>query len=485
MEAMDSSSISLNNEQRRALDGCINGERSVLVTGPGGTGKSVIVPMILSELRQRFSDDPASVVVTASTGSAAYLVGGVTLHRFAGIGIEENNVDLMERKARRYKKIYNKTRVLIIDEISMISGHLFNNLSKVAQRIRGNDAPFGGIKILMFGDFLQMPPVSKSDSDALVFETDAWKEMNPEVVLLKEDMRQSNPAFSRVLSKIRMGECDDNCAVHIRSLDRHIQYDDGVDPVMLYAKRAEADAHNNFKMAQLEGEEMSYTSIDHGYLTSLEQCPSPHVIKLKVGAQVMLNRNLSSIAVNGCIGTVTGFEMLPESKSNTRYPVVSMVLPGNEMMTMHMYPIEWKIETSYGEVVASRIQLPLMLSWAVTIHKSQGRTIPRVWIDMKGIFQQNQAYVALSRCTDPNNLQVVNFNRDYISADERSKNFYHILEEESDQENDATIVAPDTKDTESDQGSGWATNQADTMFMMGELTLRDTHQPSSQDLEGH
>ena len=481
MEAENLDTISLNRDQSRAFDECINGKKSVLVTGPGGTGKSLIVPMILAELKRKSSNNPESVAVTASTGSAAYLVGGITLHRFAGIGIEENNVDLMTRRAMRYKNIYRRTEILIIDEISMISGCLFENLSEVAQRIRGNDAPFGGIRILMFGDFLQMPPVSRSGSDTLVFETQAWEDMDPEIVLLREDMRQSNSLFSRVLSKIRMGECDDDCSAHIRSLDRSIEYDDGVEPVMLYAKRAEADAYNHFKMVLLEGEEMNYTAIDIGYLTSLDQCPSPYIITLKIGAQVMLNRNLSNIAVNGCIGTVIGFRESPGSEDNIRYPVVSMILPGNDTMIMHITPIEWKIETSYGDVIASRIQLPLILSWAVTIHKSQGRTIPRVWIDMKGIFQQNQAYVALSRCTDPNNLQVINFNKDYIRADERSKRFYHTLGEDADQRDNATDVASNTRDT--DKESEWATNQADTMLMMGELALGDTHQHSSQDSE--
>lgn len=462
----------LNTEQSDVFKECIHGNSSVFCTGKGGTGKSRLTESIIKYLRSAQFSNPHQVGVTASTGVAAYLIKGITLHRFAGIGITEDDKDQMYTKASKGKSMqyWTNTDVLIIDEISMISAQLFDNLSYVAQKIRQSNRPFGGIKILMFGDFLQLPPVSRKIIRVpRVFEGDAWKQINPVIFTLNTVMRQDDSLFTEMVSKIRIGDCSDEVCQYFDSLSRDVNYNDGIEPVRLYSLRATTDDYNQSKLNDLNGQLRTYESTDTGDAGSLSQCPAPKTLKMKNGSQVMLTRNIGGSAVNGSIGTVIGFKYVREMGSFQ--PLVRFIGHDGKSFVMSISKFKWETIAPNGAVTSSRSQVPLILAWAITIHESQGQTIPRLYVDLSRVFEYGQAYVALSRCTDPSSLQVVNFTKDAVKVDAKCLEYY-----EPSQDNPATNVAPSTR-------RSWGNNTADTLRMLGHLSIRETSACLNQDSE--
>jgi len=414
---------SLTPGQIKAYDGCVNGTQSVFCTGEGGTGKSWLVECIVAHYKLLPPHESTKIAVTASTGLAAFVVGGITLHRFAGIGIEESNLDAMVNKARfgMSRAMWRDTSILIIDEISMVSGGLFQNLSHIAQILRGSSAPFGGIRLLMFGDFLQLPPVSKTGSER-VFETKIWEDLDIEIYYLKTILRQRDARFTSALASIRQGLCPTETETYIQSLNRSVPYNDGIEAVRLYALRNSVNAYNTTRLDAIHTPSHAYTSIDSGDMSILGACPAPRVVHLKQGAQVMLIRNIGSGAVNGSIGLIVRFEY--SQKTSSFQPVVRFTVLGSAVRELHISPNTWQNTLPDGRVIAQRIQIPLILAWAITIHKSQGQTIPRLLVDMQGVFENGQAYVALSRSSDPSQLQVVNFDKSLVKADPAAVAFY-------------------------------------------------------------
>ncbi len=414
---------SLSPGQIKAYDACIGGTRSVFCTGEGGTGKSWLVECIIAHYKLLPQEQSSKIAVTASTGMAAFLVKGITLHRFAGIGVEENDLDVMVGRARygNSRALWRDTSILIIDEISMISGELFENLSHIGQILRSSSAPFGGIRLLMFGDFLQLPPVSKTATER-VFETSAWDDLDVDIYYLKTILRQRDPYFASALSNIRQGICPDETEMYIQSLDRTVQYDDGIEPVRLYALRRSVDSYNTVRLDAIHAQSHTYTAVDSGNISILNACPAPKQINLKQGAQVMLIRNMGSGAVNGSIGIIEGFDYCNTTKSFQ--PMVRLAIPGAGSRLLHISPTAWQNIMPDGRVISQRIQIPLILAWAITIHKSQGQTIPRLIVNMSGVFENGQAYVALSRSSDPSQLQVINFDKSLVRADPAAVLFY-------------------------------------------------------------
>jgi hypothetical protein len=205
----------------------------------------------------------------------------------------------------------------------------------------------------------------------------------------------------------------------------------------------------------------------------------------------MLIRNLTNELVNGSVGIIEKFEKDP--KSEVEYPIISVLSRNKTMRQIKIDPVEWETRTPEGTLIASRKQLPLILAWSITIHKSQGKSISRLFVDMDGVFEKGQAYVALSRCTDPSGLQVSNFNRNYVMVDDPCVNFYcrnRALENISDvsprrvarrvsrpvrKSGHATQVAKDNEPK-------WGTNNPDTLMMLGQLSIQESPQETSQDL---
>lgn len=355
--------------------------------------------------------------MTASTGIAAFLIKGITLHRFAGVGIEETNLTAMiSRASRGQSKVYWKeTGIIIIDEVSMVSATFFENLSLVSMALRLSELPFGGIRLIMFGDFLQLPPISKIDHPTTrIFHTDAWQGYESQSHGTQVHCTTTDPDCVRVLSEIRYGVCSSSTETYIQGLDREVVHDDGFDPVKLFARKNTTEAYNTTMLESLHTPHVSYKSVDTGDISSLRQCPALQTLWLKEGCQVMVIRNMSNGVVNGSVGTFVGFDT--SRSSFIKRPNVKLMMPDGSSSVVTIGRVAWETIAPDGKVVASGVQFPLILAWAVTIHKSQGQTLSRVCVDMSGVFETGQAYVALSSCNDPSNLRVSNFNKSLVMA---------------------------------------------------------------------
>ncbi|KAG9096158.1 hypothetical protein FRC06_008977 [Ceratobasidium sp. 370] len=392
--------IELSGEQKDVLRRVLAGE-SLFFTGSAGTGKSVLLREIIKALT-RPTDD---VAVTASTGIAAFNIGGKTLHSFAGVGLGRQHISVLINKvwndpfvSRRWKQ----TTTLIVDEISMVDGDWFDTLETIARSIRRSNKPFGGIQVRLI----------------------------------------------QVLNEMRVGEISEDACELFHSLSRRLVYGDNIAPTELFPRRLSVELSNKHHLDILPGRVFKFTGKDDFYYDAagLRITPSrgreildrlaPPCIELKVDAQVMCVKNLGGVAklVNGSIGKVVDF-MIPldarnsqkrePSTSSQSYPYTSIAgdlepspdinlgprrrgcgqpnfvyegtkwpvveyLGGHRVM---MGPCEFTSDRiTDGEVQAKRLQVPLILAWALTIHKSQGQTLDRVKVDLRGTFESGQEW---------------------------------------------------------------------------------------------
>ncbi|RKF71117.1 ATP-dependent DNA helicase pfh1 [Golovinomyces cichoracearum] len=348
----------------------------------------------------------------------------------------------MIARARSKTSLNNWMRVmiLIIDLISTLSASLLDNLSLVAQDIKRNFEPFGGIKLLVFGDFLQLPPVSNlwHESTKWAFDSCLWKDLGIKTIEFNGNNRHSgNLSFASMLKRLRDGSSTVDDFEYIKSLAREVKYTDSIEPVRIYAKKNKVARYNSYRLSQLDAKSVILESVDTGDASMLRYCPVEEKFELKVGSQVMLVRNINERLVNRSVGTLVGFETSP---SGNTVPVVNMVLGNNSIMEYKAEPVEWTVTGPDCNVVAFRIQVPLILAWSITIHKPQGRTIPRLIVDIEGVFEEGQCYVALSRCPCDSNIQVLNFRKKHVMSNQECVRFYKSVSNAD----DATFVAPNT-----------------------------------------
>lgn len=473
----------LSQEQQKVLDLVVNQSKSVFFTGSAGTGKSVLMRAIIAELRKKYSREPDRVAVTASTGLAACNIGGVTLHSFGGIGLGKEDVPALVKKIKRNQKAKNRwirTKILIVDEISMVDGDLFDKLEGIARHMRNNGRPFGGIQLVITGDFFQLPPVPDFDNKAravkFAFDAGTWPTAIHHTIGLTEVFRQKDPVFANMLNEMRLGKITNETIAAFKKLSRPIPQENGLASTELFPTRNEVENSNAFRMRSLVGKSYKYEARDTGTITDiamrdklLSNMMAPKVLELKKGAQVMLIKNMDDGLVNGSLGKVSAFmsektfelydkspnlfddgiddedltEDAREERSKIRatflsakesaadagrlYPLVKFSAADGTIRAILVQPEEWKVELPSGEVQAQRSQLPLILAWALSIHKAQGQTLERVKIDLKKIFEKGQAYVALSRATSQAGLEVQNFDKNKVMAHPRVAQFYDSL----------------------------------------------------------
>ncbi|OAR02091.1 hypothetical protein LLEC1_06673 [Akanthomyces lecanii] len=465
-----SAAISLSSEQRHVLDLVVEQGQSVFFTGPAGTGKSVLMRAIISELKAKYARESERVAVTASTGLAACNIGGVTLHSFSGIGLGKEDAPVLVKKVRRNPKAKNrwlKCKVLVIDEISMVDGDLFDKLSQIGRTIRNDGRPWGGIQLVITGDFFQLPPVPDDSKVAAKFAFDAatWTTSIEHTIGLTQVFRQRDPDFARMLNEMRLGKITDETVGAFKALERPLNFDDGVDSAELFPLRAQVEGSNEKRLRDLPGEIHRFGAADTGDPAIkdrlLANMMAPKSIDLKLNAQVMLIKNLDASLVNGSLGRVIGFsdertfEMgggIPDdptmdvafnkarkklssfsrdsellSNSKKQFPVVQFVSSSGMPRVILCQPEEWKVELPNGEVQAKRTQLPLILAWALSIHKAQGQTLERVTVNLSRVFEKGQAYVALSRATCQDGLRVIGFDRHKVMAHPKVVEFYSKL----------------------------------------------------------
>lgn len=371
--------------QEKALE-ILKGNDNVFLTGQPGTGKTYTINRYIDWC----IDNGITPTVCASTGIAAVHVGGGTLHSWAGVR-DDNELtaeDMEEILANTYtlNRIV-RTEVLIIDEISMVSAKLLNVVSKLAMKARNNTTPFGGIKIVVVGDFFQLPPV-KGD---YAFNSVAWEHADFQVCYLHEQHRQDDKVFQDILTNVRAGFLTDEQKEIVRS--RVVDDVSELDATRLDTHNNKVDKINAMKLDRLPGASRTYVMDKRGNEKAvaglISNCLSPEKLRLKVGAKVLFTKNdIDQRWVNGTQGTVV--ELMDE--------MVKVELPNGVIETVT--PEEWERAEGYGSrknVIASIMQLPLKLAWAITIHKSQGMTLDAAVIDVSHVFACGQAYVAISR----------------------------------------------------------------------------------------
>ncbi|KXX73120.1 ATP-dependent DNA helicase PIF1 [Madurella mycetomatis] len=464
------SAIALSNEQRHVKQLVVEKGQSVFFTGPAGTGKSVLMRAIIQDLKKKYARDPERVAVTASTGLAACNIGGMTLHSFAGIGLGKEDANALIKKIRRNPKAKSrwlKTKTLIIDEVSMVDGELFDKLSQIGRIIRNNGRPWGGIQLVITGDFFQLPPVpegGKQRESKFAFDAATWGMSIDHTIGLTEVFRQRDPEFAGMLNEMRLGKISEKTIRNFQALSRPLDFDDGLEVTELFPTRNEVETSNQRRLNALSGKPYRYEAVDAGDVKIrdklLSNMMAPPVIELKKGAQVMLIKNMDETLVNGSLGTVidfmseTTFEIVGAGGSSDRglgnqeedgcvlsatpsrmarkgitkpYPLVRFHAVDGSQRIILCVPEAWKVELPTGEVQASRKQLPLILAWALSIHKAQGQTLERVKVDLGKVFEKGQAYVALSRATTQQGLQVLRFQKDRVMAHPRVVEFYNKL----------------------------------------------------------
>jgi len=448
-------------EQQLAFDKYAKGQ-NIFVTGPGGAGKSELIRKIYKDAIRKGK----RIHVCALTGCAAVLLNtnAKTLHSWSGIGLGNTSVDQLLSKIlknRTAKKMWRETQVLVIDEVSMLSLKLFDSLNQIGMTMRNSSRPFGGIQLVFSGDFFQLPPVgNKDDPDTsrYCFESDDWNSVfhrDCQVQLVKI-FRQKDDLYAGILNQVREGR------IKRKSIDLLLSYvgraqrqkdgegegeRGGLVITKLYPTKNRVDGINNSEMLLLKGEEREYKinnvneiedknkykhstqeiNYEQENLSNNLMCEK--TLKLKIGAHVMCVTNIQSdssgggggggggalLLCNGSQGVVIGFCSL-SGNPQVKY---------NNGVTMIMSRHTWASEKIPGIGVS---QVPLILAWALTIHKSQGASLDAAEIDVgSGIFECGQTYVALSRVKSLEGLYLSSFDASKILINKKVKNFYETL----------------------------------------------------------
>jgi len=388
--------------QGLALEIMLAGE-NILLTGPAGSGKTFVLNQFIRLSRA----EGKHVSVTATTGLAATHLGGTTIHAWSGIGVaDELPSGFAEHISKGRREIIEKTNILIIDEISMLHDYRLDMVDMACRLVRKQpDMPFGGIQVILSGDFFQLPPVNRGDGRAggFVVHGNAWRELDPVICYLEEQHRQDDKTLLAILSALRSGDVRRHHAEQLLARTEVSPPED--DLTELHTTNADVDAINQTKLRSLDGDEITYEQSTTGsanYVENLQRSVlAPAELKLKQGALVMAVKNATDRKyVNGSLGTVIDFDPM------TNYPIVEF----RSGRTMTMIPETWELRDG-DKKRASVTQVPLRLAWAITVHKSQGMTLDAARIDLRRAFVEGMGYVALSRVRNLENLYLAGINR--------------------------------------------------------------------------
>uniref|UniRef100_A0A8D0DZ18 ATP-dependent DNA helicase PIF1 n=1 Tax=Salvator merianae TaxID=96440 RepID=A0A8D0DZ18_SALMN len=412
------SRASLTQEQSKVLSAVMSG-KNVFFTGSAGTGKSYLLKKVIASL------PPNGTYATASTGVAACQIGGTTLHAFAGIGSGKaplrQCIELAQRPGIRQQWL--NCCHLVIDEISMVEGEFFDKLEAVARAVRKREDPFGGIQLIICGDFLQLPPVSKAtEQPKFCFQAQSWKKcihLNMELTIVQ---RQTDREFISLLNALRQGRCTEEVTRQLTQTATHRVEREGILATRLCTHKDDVELTNSRRLQELPGEQRCFKAVDSDPVlvkTMDAQCPVNSNIELKEGAQVMLTKNLdvSHGLVNGARGVVVGFETEGKGLPRVRFLCGATNIIGFE---------RWVFKASVGTYLC-RQQLPLKLAWAISIHKSQGMSLDCVEISLARVFEYGQAYVALSRARSLTSLRILDFDPKVVRANPYVLQFYRRL----------------------------------------------------------
>lgn len=390
---------------------------NVFLTGEPGSGKSYTINDYVRYLRGH-EIEPA---ITASTGIAATHIGGMTIHSWSGIGIH-HSLDMQDIRriasSKHIGKRMRETNVLIIDEVSMLAPKTLDMVEAVCREARQSYEPFGGLQIILVGDFFQLPPIIKrrneDDPDQIVlldqpearfaYDSSAWTRAKPITCYLTEQHRQDDKDYLGILSAIRDNTFSMKHVAHIES--RRTTYDKvSPEAPKLFSHNVDVDLVNKDMLAQLKGELVEFPMRSYGppalVATLMKGCLSPEFLNLKIGASVMFTKNNPRGGfVNGTLGVVEGF------REDNHYPMIRT--RHGRLVTAE--PMDWGIEEG-GVSKATITQFPLRLAWAITVHKSQGMSLDEAVMDLSEVFEYGQGYVALSRVRRLSGVHLIGWNQ--------------------------------------------------------------------------
>lgn len=412
-------------KQAQALELLKTG-RNVFITGAAGSGKTHLVNSYIAYLRERGVD----MGITASTGIAATHMGGVTIHSWSGMGVHaflsEYDIEGMREKPYLAKR-FERVKVLIIDEVSMLHHFRLDLVDQILRTMKKVDDPFGGVQVVLCGDFFQLPPVSRfgEPPSLFVYHSDAWKNGDFCICYLDEQFRQHDPEAVGLLNEIRSGEV--SAKTH-KLLEKHSHPHKKVlvtEPTRLYTHNEDVDTINERELAKLvEAASAEYVMEEKGKPFIVEalkkSCLAQPALKLKVGARVMcIKNNFEEGYVNGTLGVVV-------SCSFNEDPVVR--LSSGKRVTIGR--ASWKIEED-GHTKAELLQYPLRLAWAITVHKSQGMSLDAAEMDLSKSFEPGMGYVALSRVRSLAGLRILGLNARALEVNPEVLEFDEQLREAS------------------------------------------------------
>lgn len=394
--------------------------RNVFLTGAAGSGKTHVLEEYVNYLRHH----NISAGITASTGVAATHINGITINSWSGIGVRAtlSDGDIFDLLSRPYlRKRLTLTDVLVIDEVSMLSSHFLDMLNRLLKTARRSTLPFGGIQVVLVGDFFQLPPVTQEENIPFAYKAASWNELDLTICYLSKEYRQEDQALLHVLHELRDNTISKDS---IKTLASRL-YKPLLSPVpRLYTHNANVDAINTRELAALEGVPKVFTMHISGQEQLIDimtkSCLAPRTLLLKKGAVVMfVKNNFEKGYVNGTVGHVVDF-------TEKGMPIVETT----EGKLIEPSLAEWVIEEE-GVVKASIKQLPLRLAWAITIHKSQGMTLDAAEIDLGRPFLPGMGYVALSRLKSLSGLQLKGLNKKAFDIHKDVVEFDKLLRQQS------------------------------------------------------
>ena len=403
--------------------------KNIFLTGSAGTGKSFMISQLMSCGKQM----KKYIGCTAMTGNAAILLGSkaTTLHSYTGIGLGKDSTEKIYERIKKNKKIYTRWRkmdVLIIDEVSMLGPELFIKLESLGRIIRKNERPFGGIQLVLVGDFFQLPPVEEKQ---FLFESPLFEKCIEKKIVLKTVYRQKKDQdWFDILQNIRIGNVKPS---YIDILKERVCQSKGInrqEMTCLYSLNRKVNTINHYYLHQLGADIKTFTyqihhrkeNTDNDEIESfLKTMNILTDIELCVNAKIILtwNIDIENELVNGSQGEIMRF-------STEGNPIVKF-----KHVIIEIKPIEYikYMDDSDEEIRFCITQLPLRLSWALSIHKMQGQSIDEAYMDLgNDIFEYGQIYVALSRIKTLNGVYLSDFNHDKIKVNPKVLDFYQTLE---------------------------------------------------------
>lgn len=396
--------------QEQALDILKTGA-NVFLTGEPGAGKTHVTNAYVAWLEAA----GVPVAVTASTGIAATHIGGMTIHSWSGIGVRDTltHGDLEQIAGReRVVKRLEKAQVLIIDEVSMLDAKQLDMVEVVARTVRRSDEAFGGLQVVLVGDFFQLPPVTKQgEVMRYAFISHAWERARPLVCYLHEQYRQADEQLLSLLGDIRRNQIEDDHYM-LLSEQTEIAYED-IEPTRLYTHNADVDSVNATRLSELGGPSRTFSMQSTGSKPMVEAlvrtCLSPQQLVLREDAMVMCTKNnFEAGYVNGTLGRVVSFD------HDDGWPIIETA--AGKRVTIR--PASWEVAED-GKVKAAIEQVPLRLAWAITVHKSQGMSLDAAEVDLSRSFVYGQGYVALSRVRSLQGLKVLGMHQNALMVDPR------------------------------------------------------------------